>query len=220
MFQLSHPHMTTGKTIVLTIRALLAKGCLCFLICCLAYLCHSFSSKEQMSFNFMAAVTFCSDFGAQENKMSLFPFMKLMKQKLRKENHGHDHCAFSLSSCFHSRHHTSSVTPTHLGCGLRIAAKVASQNKWKQVSSTGYKSPVCLGRLHTMLITGGVAITRMRRARLYQRMPIHICTRLAPKSLLLCFYSLGLDFWPHLLGYHCLCSSFLKAKPTSMAMPL
>ena len=29
---------------------------------------HSFSSKEQLSFNFMAAVTIYSDFGAQENK--------------------------------------------------------------------------------------------------------------------------------------------------------
>ena len=28
---------------------------------------HSFSSKEQVSFNFMATVTTCSDFGAQEN---------------------------------------------------------------------------------------------------------------------------------------------------------
>ena len=28
-----------------------------------------FSSKEQVSFNFMAAVTICSDFGAQENKI-------------------------------------------------------------------------------------------------------------------------------------------------------
>ena len=32
--QLSHPYMTTGKTIALT-RWLLAKYCLCFLICCL-----------------------------------------------------------------------------------------------------------------------------------------------------------------------------------------
>ena len=31
--------------------------------------CHSFSSKEQASFDFMATVTFCSDFGAQENKV-------------------------------------------------------------------------------------------------------------------------------------------------------
>ena len=29
--------------------------------------CHPFSSKEQTSFNFMAAVTICSDFAAQEN---------------------------------------------------------------------------------------------------------------------------------------------------------
>ena len=32
-----------------------------FLIC---YICHSFASKEQASFNFMAAITICSDFGA------------------------------------------------------------------------------------------------------------------------------------------------------------
>ena len=30
----------------------------------------AFSSKEQVSFNFMAADTVYSDFGAQENKMS------------------------------------------------------------------------------------------------------------------------------------------------------
>ena len=30
---------------------------------------HNFSSKEQASINFMAAVTICSDFGAQENKV-------------------------------------------------------------------------------------------------------------------------------------------------------
>ena len=32
------------------------------------WICHSFSFKEQVSFNFMAEVTVCSDFGAQENK--------------------------------------------------------------------------------------------------------------------------------------------------------
>ena len=32
---------------------------------------HSFSSKEQASFNFMAAVTICSDFGAPQNKDDL-----------------------------------------------------------------------------------------------------------------------------------------------------
>ena len=30
-----------------------------------------FSSGEQASFNFTAAVTICSDFGAQENKVSI-----------------------------------------------------------------------------------------------------------------------------------------------------
>ena len=31
---------------------------------------HSFSSKEQVSFNFMAELTFCSDFGAPQNNVS------------------------------------------------------------------------------------------------------------------------------------------------------
>ena len=32
------------------------------------YVCHSFASKEQVSFNFMAVVTICSDFGAHGKK--------------------------------------------------------------------------------------------------------------------------------------------------------
>ena len=32
------------------------------------YFGHNFSSKEEASFNFMAAVNFCSDFGAPKNK--------------------------------------------------------------------------------------------------------------------------------------------------------
>ena len=59
MVQLSHPYMTTGKTIALTRQAFVGK-----VICC-----HSYSSKEQASFNFMAAITICSDFGAQENRV-------------------------------------------------------------------------------------------------------------------------------------------------------
>ena len=63
--QLSHPYMTTGKTIALTIQTFVSK------VMSLLFntLCHSFSSKEQVSFNFMAAVTICSDFGAQKNKV-------------------------------------------------------------------------------------------------------------------------------------------------------
>ena len=34
--QLSHPYMTSGKTIALTIQTFVSKWCLCFLICCLA----------------------------------------------------------------------------------------------------------------------------------------------------------------------------------------
>ena len=66
--QLSHPYMTTGKTIPLTRQTFVDKECLCFLICC--QVGHNFSSKEQVSFNFMAAVTICSDFGAPQNKVS------------------------------------------------------------------------------------------------------------------------------------------------------
>ena len=44
---------------------------------------HNFSSKEQAFFNFMAAVTVCSDFGAQQNKnlslFSLFSHLFAMK---------------------------------------------------------------------------------------------------------------------------------------------
>ena len=39
--------------------------------------------KEQVSFNFMGVVTICSDFGAQENSLSLFPlFPHLSTMKL------------------------------------------------------------------------------------------------------------------------------------------
>ena len=35
---------------------------------CTVYVDHSFSSKEQRSFNFMAAITICSDFGGKKKK--------------------------------------------------------------------------------------------------------------------------------------------------------
>ena len=37
-----------------------------------------FSSKEQVSFNFMAAVTVCNDFGAQEKNLSLLLLFSLL----------------------------------------------------------------------------------------------------------------------------------------------
>ena len=55
--------MTTGKTIALTRWTFVGKvTSLLFNI--LSKVGHSFSSKGQASFNFMAAVTICSDFGA------------------------------------------------------------------------------------------------------------------------------------------------------------
>ena len=57
MVQLSHPYMTTGKTIALTRRTFVGK-----------VIGHNFPSKEQASFNFMAAVTICSDFGAPQKR--------------------------------------------------------------------------------------------------------------------------------------------------------
>ena len=62
--QLSHPHMTTGKTIALTIWT-----CVGRVMSLLFNMLSSFSSKEQASFNFMTAVIICSDFGVQENKV-------------------------------------------------------------------------------------------------------------------------------------------------------
>ena len=66
MDQLSDPYMTTGKTVALTIQTFVGKVMsLLFKFPMKVY--RSFSSKEQASFNFMAAVTICSDFGAQDN---------------------------------------------------------------------------------------------------------------------------------------------------------
>ena len=59
--QRSHPYMTTGKTIALIRWTFVGK-----VISLLFKMLSNFSSKEQASFNFMAAVTICSDFGAPE----------------------------------------------------------------------------------------------------------------------------------------------------------
>ena len=60
--QLSHLYMTTGKTIALTRQTFVGKVMLL-----LFNMLSSFSSKEQVSFNFMAALTICSDFGVPKN---------------------------------------------------------------------------------------------------------------------------------------------------------
>ena len=80
--QLSHPYMTTGKTVVLTRRTFVGK---------VMFLVFSMLSRLVIAFlprskclNFMAAVIICSDFGAPQNKIChcfhcfphLFTFIK------------------------------------------------------------------------------------------------------------------------------------------------
>ena len=79
MILLSHPYMTTGKTIALTIRTFVSKV-MSLLFNTLSRLVIAFvPRKRNVSFNFMAAVTVHSDFGAQENKIChcfhFFPFL-------------------------------------------------------------------------------------------------------------------------------------------------
>ena len=68
MVQLSHPYMTPGKTTALTIWIFVCKV-MSVLFNTLARFCQRFSFKEQESFIFLAGVTICRDFGAQENKI-------------------------------------------------------------------------------------------------------------------------------------------------------
>ena len=74
MVQLSHLYKTTGKTIGLTIQTFVRKDISLLFIMQSRYV-RAFppsgeeeapSSKEQVSFNFMAAVTICSAFGAPQ----------------------------------------------------------------------------------------------------------------------------------------------------------
>ena len=65
MVQLSHLYMTTGKTIALTRWTFIGK-----VMSLVFNMLSRFSSKEQVSFNFMAAVIICSDFGVPKNKVS------------------------------------------------------------------------------------------------------------------------------------------------------
>jgi len=69
--QFLHPYMTTGKTITLT-RWTFAGKVMSLLFNMLSRLVIAFLPRKNFfnSFNFMAAVTKCSDFGAQENKVS------------------------------------------------------------------------------------------------------------------------------------------------------
>ena len=68
--QLSYPYMTTGKAIALTRQTFVGK-IMSLLFNMLYKLVIAFLPRsKQVSFHFMVAVTICSDFGAQENKVS------------------------------------------------------------------------------------------------------------------------------------------------------
>ena len=68
MVQLSHLYMTAGRAIVFPIRAFISK-LISLLLNMLSRFVIAFFSKEQASFNFMAAVAVCSDFGAPQNNI-------------------------------------------------------------------------------------------------------------------------------------------------------
>ena len=65
--QLSHPYMTIGKTIALTRQTFVGKV-MSLLFNMLLRFVIAFLPRSNC-FNFMAAVTICNDFGAQENKI-------------------------------------------------------------------------------------------------------------------------------------------------------
>ena len=67
--QLSHPSITTGKTIALT-RWIFVGKVMSLLFNMLSRLVITFLPRSKASFNFMAAITICTDFGAPKNKVS------------------------------------------------------------------------------------------------------------------------------------------------------
>ena len=68
MIEFSHLYMTTGKTIALTRWTFVSKV-MSLPFNMLSKLVIAFLPRSKLSFNFMAAVTIYSDFGAQENKI-------------------------------------------------------------------------------------------------------------------------------------------------------
>ena len=68
MVHFSHPHMTTGKTIALTRWNFVSKV-MSLLFNMLSMFITAFLSRSKRLFNFVAAVTICSDVGVQENEL-------------------------------------------------------------------------------------------------------------------------------------------------------
>ena len=70
MIQLLHPYVTIGKTIALTRWTFVGKV-MSLLFNMQSELVIAFFSKEQVSLNFLVAVTICSDFGSPQNKVTV-----------------------------------------------------------------------------------------------------------------------------------------------------
>ena len=81
-FNSQHLYMTTGKTVALTRQTFVGKV-MFLLFNTLSRFGIAFLPGASIAFNYMAAVTICSDFGAQENKVChcfhFFPYLFAMK---------------------------------------------------------------------------------------------------------------------------------------------
>ena len=73
--QLSYSQMATGKCINLTIWTFVSQVMFLFFNMLSGFVIASPHPQKQVSFNFIAPVTVCSDFGAKENKICQFPFI-------------------------------------------------------------------------------------------------------------------------------------------------
>ena len=104
MTQLSHPYMTTGNTIALTRWTFVGKV-MSLLFNVLSSLVITFLPRSKVSFNFMAAITICSDFGAPKNKVfdwfHSFPIYLPWSDGTRYRDLSFSEC-WVLSQLFHS----------------------------------------------------------------------------------------------------------------------
>ena len=82
MAQLSHPYKATGKTIALTKWTFVSKVMSQLFNMLSRWVIAFLPRSKHLLLSFMAAVTICSDFGIQENSLSLFPlFPRLFAMK-------------------------------------------------------------------------------------------------------------------------------------------
>ena len=149
--QLSHPYMTTGKSIALIRRtfvgkvmsllfSMLSRLVIVFLLRskCLLFFIYFFL---QVSFNFMAAVTICSDFGAPQNSLTISVVSHLFAMKWWDKMTWFlfSQC-WVLSQLFHSCHSISKqIFPKQRECHLVYALKLSCSHL-KVILKVQYKS--------------------------------------------------------------------------------